>query len=60
MKLDIDLSKCDECGTCISVCPVSALFLTDKLGIDTDKCILCKNCVSVCPVGALNTGCFSK
>jgi ferredoxin len=53
MSLEIDNAICDECGTCISVCPVDALELTNELRVDIAKCIVCKNCVKVCPVGAL-------
>jgi ferredoxin len=53
MSLEINKTVCDECGTCISVCPVDALELTIELRVDVTKCIVCKNCVKVCPVGAL-------
>ncbi len=50
----VDISVCDECGTCISVCPENALLLVDLLSIDESKCISCGNCVAVCPYGALH------
>lgn len=53
MSLNIDNIKCDQCGTCISVCPTDALSLVDTILIDSKRCIMCKNCVCVCPVGAL-------
>jgi ferredoxin len=54
MSLEIDKAVCDECGTCISVCPVDALELTNDLKVDPELCIECGNCVKVCPVGALH------
>jgi L-aspartate semialdehyde sulfurtransferase ferredoxin len=53
MSLDVDKKLCDQCGTCISVCPTDALSLMDTILVDNKKCIMCKNCVRVCPVGAL-------
>jgi ferredoxin len=53
MNLKVKTDLCDQCGTCISVCPKDALLLIENLLIDQSRCILCKNCVSVCPVAAL-------
>lgn len=50
----VDISACDECGTCISVCPEGALALTDTLAVDPQKCISCSLCVKVCPFAALH------
>jgi len=55
MILKVDTNVCDECGTCVCVCPADALLLTHELQIDMSKCVLCNNCVNVCPVGALST-----
>lgn len=52
--LTIDYSKCDNCCTCISVCPVNALIYKEKLTIDPEVCILCGKCVKVCPFAALS------
>ncbi len=51
--IQVDISLCDKCGTCISICPENAIVLSYFISIDTDKCILCSKCVDVCPVGAL-------
>lgn len=50
----VDNDKCDECGTCISVCPNNALLLSDRLTISPEKCTSCAICIKVCPFGALN------
>ncbi len=45
---------CDQCGTCIAVCPEDALMLNEHaLIIDHDKCTECLLCVNICPVAAL-------
>lgn len=52
---ELDKTFCTGCGSCVSICPVNALFLKpDNLGyyrfaIDYAKCISCGKCVSVCP-----------
>ena len=46
--------KCDECGLCISVCPVSAIEKTPEgLVINPLSCIGCGLCVSTCPKDAI-------
>jgi ferredoxin len=49
----INVALCDECGTCIGVCPADAILLDDRIRIDDGKCISCGNCITVCPAGAL-------
>ena len=49
----LDVSVCDECGTCVSVCPENALALVDSLIVDQERCTACCHCVDVCPFGAL-------
>jgi ferredoxin len=52
----VNHEKCDECGTCVSVCPADAIFLGARLEISADKCASCNICVAVCPFGALSSG----
>lgn len=52
--IKIDKNKCDQCGTCISVCPGDALVLLHELEINPEKCRTCGQCVRVCPFGALS------
>jgi ferredoxin len=51
--LKVDMKKCDECGSCISVCPSDSLVLTDQLQINHRTCLKCNKCVKICPFGAL-------
>jgi Fe-S-cluster-containing hydrogenase component 2 len=52
MKIDKD--KCDICGTCVSVCPVDAIFVSEfEVEIDNEKCISCQKCKIVCPFHAI-------
>ena len=50
----IEVSACDECGACVSVCPEDALVLADSLLVDQEKCTSCCNCIDVCPFAALS------
>lgn len=54
-KISFDDTKCQQCGVCISVCPVDALSarlkgngLSDII-VDYSKCLECKKCVRTCP-----------
>jgi len=49
----VDTDKCDECGTCISVCPSNALLIDSRLTVSPEKCASCGVCIKVCPFGAL-------
>jgi Fe-S-cluster-containing hydrogenase component 2 len=53
MDIEVNFTLCDECATCISVCPADAIVLDGRIAIDKDKCISCGNCMTVCPMGAL-------
>jgi ferredoxin len=50
----ITLTVCDECGTCIGVCPADALVFNTDLRVDGARCTRCGRCVKVCPFGALS------
>ncbi|MDP4093110.1 MAG: NADH-quinone oxidoreductase subunit NuoB [Bacillota bacterium] len=54
-KPEIDQSKCNNCGECISRCPSSA-FKTDTgsgISIDLNRCLFCSLCEDVCKAGAI-------
>jgi Fe-S-cluster-containing hydrogenase component 2 len=54
--LEICWPACDQCGTCISVCPADALRLAERLKVDHEACVRCGICVRICPFGALTLG----
>ena len=47
--------KCIECGHCITLCPVDAIFFEKdySIGLDEQKCIQCGSCVDACPTRAI-------
>ncbi len=51
--VSVSQNKCDECGTCIGVCPSDALLLDDRLRVNEHRCTGCGVCVEICPFGAL-------
>jgi len=52
--MKVNMYKCDICGTCVAVCPVDAIYVSEyEVTIDNDKCISCLNCVIVCPAQAI-------
>ena len=49
-------NKCDFCGTCITVCPVDCIEVTESnISIDYTTCIDCNLCVYICPIEVLKT-----
>ncbi|MCX6689832.1 MAG: DUF362 domain-containing protein [Methanoregula sp.] len=47
--------RCTGCGTCVKVCPKSAITLVnEKSTIDRDLCIGCFECMTVCPAHAID------
>lgn len=50
----ISLAHCDQCGSCIAVCPSDALMLGEfKVIVDPNNCTNCGICVKICPIAAL-------
>lgn len=46
-----DINVCNQCGECIDICPVQAIY-RNKIGtvmIDKDLCVHCYACVGFCP-----------
>ena len=47
-------TSCKQCGTCVKVCPVGAVTLSeDGVHIDREKCTVCGECVKHCDPQAL-------
>ena len=56
VTIRINVSRCDLCGGCVSVCPADCMTLRDlRLEIDYSECIMCEFCLAACPVGALTS-----
>lgn len=52
--MNIKPQLCDVCGTCASVCPVSAIRIAEfEVIIDQEKCIHCHHCIKACPIEAI-------
>ncbi|GAP20155.1 glycyl-radical enzyme activating protein [Leptolinea tardivitalis] len=56
-ELEFRSSLCQQCGTCISVCPSTAINLNVQIDplekIDRSLCTLCEACIQACPSRAL-------
>lgn len=52
--MKINMNLCDICGTCISVCPVDAIYAEEfSVRIIEQQCIKCGKCITVCPAAAI-------
>ncbi len=50
----INNKRCDECGTCVGVCPKGVLLLKKSgLIVDEQVCTGCSLCITICPVAAI-------
>ena len=47
--------RCINCGHCITLCPVDAIYPESDLSVKVEdaKCIQCGRCVDACPVRAI-------
>ncbi|MDG6219509.1 MAG: 4Fe-4S binding protein [Candidatus Thermoplasmatota archaeon] len=53
-KAVVDVFNCLSCGGCVSVCPVDAVIMKNKIAfVLSETCISCEQCVNTCPVGAM-------
>jgi len=47
-KIEIDLSTCENCGHCGTVCKSSCIDVKNKT-VDFTRCVSCFNCFEICP-----------
>jgi L-aspartate semialdehyde sulfurtransferase ferredoxin len=57
--IEVDMEKCISCGSCVTLCPVEAIKLTDDLSVEfnKEKCVgsTCSACVDACPARAIKS-----
>lgn len=54
-KAVVDMHDCLSCGGCVSICPVDAIIMKNKVAVVlSEKCISCELCVNTCPIGAIS------
>ena len=55
LKAFVNVHDCLSCGGCVSICPVDAVIMKNKVAVVLpEKCISCEQCVNTCPVGAIS------
>ena len=57
--IEVDCEKCINCGSCVTLCPVEAITMTEDSSIvfDREKCLgsTCSACVDACPARAIRS-----
>ncbi len=53
-KIEVDIAKCDFCGTCVAVCETDSIEMDETNIQITDRCTLCLKCLMVCPLRAMS------
>jgi Fe-S-cluster-containing hydrogenase component 2 len=57
--IEVDTTRCFNCGSCVALCPVEAINVTEDLSIqfNKEKCVgsVCNICVDACPARAINS-----
>jgi L-aspartate semialdehyde sulfurtransferase ferredoxin len=57
--IEVECEKCISCGSCVTLCPMEAISITDDASIvfDREKCAgsTCSVCVDACPVRAIRS-----
>ncbi len=57
--IEVDCEECINCGSCVTLCPVEAITLTEDSSIvfDREKCLgsTCSACVDACPARAIKS-----
>jgi len=57
--IEVDSDKCFSCGSCLALCPVEAISLTEDSTVqfDKEKCVgsTCSVCVDACPARAIKS-----
>ena len=55
-KVAFIAKDCVACGSCVQVCPKSALRMNRgiRAEVDAEKCIGCGKCAKVCPAAVIS------
>ncbi|MBN1626807.1 MAG: electron transfer flavoprotein subunit alpha [Deltaproteobacteria bacterium] len=55
MAVWVKKSECVGCETCLDVCPIGAISMSEGIAVIGDKCNSCGACVESCPHGAIKS-----
>lgn len=56
LKIEGDMTRCNECGACVEMCPMDIRildYIRDGQRVRSTECMLCQTCITVCSRDAL-------
>lgn len=54
MAVEVNIEKCDGCGTCMDECPAEAIKIINQKAEISEECTECGICTDICPNEALS------
>ncbi len=54
-RAQVNRKECVACGTCVGICPLSAINIVAGVfaEVDKNKCVGCSKCAKTCPSSAI-------
>ena len=52
---EVDITLCAACGTCVKVCPMTAISIAGGCfaKVDKERCVGCGRCAKACPASII-------
>jgi ferredoxin len=54
LKNHIRKKRCTKCKLCMKICPMKAIYFTNKIKFNNKLCTYCQRCINLCPAKAIH------